>query len=84
MVEDHGHGASVGHLRVEARDLSLHQVHEGFTLCAHTTPTGQHRQSTAPKKTSSTDTFIERSSILSLSFASVEHHSYAVLQGVAG
>ncbi len=46
-VEDHGHGASVGDLPIEASDLGLHQIHKGLTLCAHTTAAGKHCQSTA-------------------------------------
>ncbi len=47
MVEDHGHGAPVGDLSIEAGDLSLDQVHEGLTLCAHATATCKDCQGTA-------------------------------------
>ena len=47
MVEDHGHGAPVGDLPIEAGDLSLDQVHEGLTLGAHATATRKDCQRTA-------------------------------------
>lgn len=51
MVEDHRHGAPVGDLPVEAGDLSLDQVHEGFTLSAHPAATGKHGQGTTDAHT---------------------------------
>lgn len=47
VVEDHRHGAPVGDLPIEASDLCLDEVHEGFTLSAHPTATGKHGQGTA-------------------------------------
>ena len=47
LLEDHGHGAALAQLPVQAVDLLAHQLHERRALAAHAAAAGQHRQRTA-------------------------------------